>query len=100
MPDAGAVGWILHLADWSERGSHHQQQHEPRHHREAARTWRDCLDDCRARSLRLTDWEHRALYESTFKDTCVMDWTLEKSTMELAARLQVISLGPQKRSRG
>jgi hypothetical protein len=41
-----------------------------------------------------------ALYESTFKDACVMDWTREQATMELAARLQVISLGDQKRARG
>jgi hypothetical protein len=41
-----------------------------------------------------------ALYESTFKDACVMDWTREQATMELAARLQVISLGHQKRARG
>jgi len=33
-----------------------------------------------------------ALYEGTFKDACVMDWTQEQATMELAARLQVISL--------
>ena len=40
-----------------------------------------------------------ALYESTFKDACVMDWTLTETTMELTARLQVISLGHQKRGR-
>jgi len=34
-----------------------------------------------------------ALYEATFKDACVMDWTLQEATMEIAARLQVISLG-------
>lgn len=34
-----------------------------------------------------------ALYEGTFKDACVMDWTREQATLELAARLQVISLG-------
>ena len=34
-----------------------------------------------------------ALYESTFKDTCVMGWTLDEATMELAARLREISLG-------
>jgi len=34
-----------------------------------------------------------ALYESTFKDVCVMGWTQEQATMELTARLQVISLG-------
>ena len=41
-----------------------------------------------------------ALYESTFKDACVMASTLDKATMELAARLQVISLGHQKRGLG
>jgi hypothetical protein len=40
-----------------------------------------------------------ALYESTFKDACVMDWTLEQATMELTARLQVISVGHQRRAR-
>jgi hypothetical protein len=35
-----------------------------------------------------------ALYESNFRDACVMDWTQEQATMEFAARLQVISLGP------
>jgi len=34
-----------------------------------------------------------ALYESTFKDAFVMDWTHEEATTELAARLQVIDLG-------
>jgi hypothetical protein len=34
-----------------------------------------------------------ALYESTFRDVCVMEWTLDEATMELTARLQVISLG-------
>jgi hypothetical protein len=38
-----------------------------------------------------------ALYESTFKDACVMEWTQDQATMELTARLQVISLGNQKR---
>jgi len=38
-----------------------------------------------------------ALYESTFKDACVMDWTLEEAMTELAARLRVISLGHQRR---
>jgi AcrR family transcriptional regulator len=37
-----------------------------------------------------------ALYESTFKEACVMDWTLEEATMEATARLQVISLGHQR----
>lgn len=35
----------------------------------------------------------RALYEGTFKDACVMDWTQEQATKELADRLQVISVG-------
>jgi hypothetical protein len=34
-----------------------------------------------------------AVYEATFRDACVMDWTQHEATMELAARLQVISLG-------
>jgi hypothetical protein len=34
-----------------------------------------------------------ALYESTFRDACVMDWTQDEAAMELAERLQVISLG-------
>jgi hypothetical protein len=38
-----------------------------------------------------------ALYESTFKDACVMEWTQDQATMELTGRLQVISLGHQKR---
>jgi hypothetical protein len=33
-----------------------------------------------------------AVYESTFRDACVMEWTLEEATMELTARLQVINL--------
>jgi len=37
-----------------------------------------------------------ALYESTFKDACVMDWTLDEATMELTARLQLIDLGHSK----
>jgi len=41
-----------------------------------------------------------ALYESTFRDACVMDWTQEQATSELAARMLVISLGRQKRGRG
>ena len=38
-----------------------------------------------------------ALYENTFKDACVMEWTQDEATMELTARLQVISLGHQTR---
>lgn len=38
-----------------------------------------------------------ALYESTFRDACVMDWTEEEATMELAARLAVINLGAKAR---
>ena len=34
-----------------------------------------------------------AVYEATFRDACVMDWTLEETTMELIARLQVVSIG-------
>ena len=34
-----------------------------------------------------------AVYESTFRDACVMEWTLEETTMELTARLQSISIG-------
>jgi len=41
-----------------------------------------------------------ALYEGTFKDACVMDWTLEQAVIELVARLQMISLGHDKRGRG
>ena len=37
-----------------------------------------------------------ALYQSTFKNACVMGWTQEQATMELTARLQVISLGHHK----
>lgn len=33
-------------------------------------------------------------------DSCVMDWTQDEATMELTARLQVISVGHQKRDRG
>jgi hypothetical protein len=40
-----------------------------------------------------------ALYESTFKDACVMDWTQDEATAELIARRQVISLGQQTRGR-
>jgi hypothetical protein len=36
-----------------------------------------------------------AVYHSTFKDACVMNWMQDEATMELAARLQVISLGHQ-----
>src|SRR5262249_5548063 len=41
-----------------------------------------------------------ALYVSTFRDACVMDWTQAQATMELAARLEVVSLGQPKRTRG
>ena len=41
-----------------------------------------------------------ALYESTFKDACVMGWTQDEATMELSARLQVISLGRRTRGHG
>ena len=34
-----------------------------------------------------------SIYETTFRDACVMDWTLEETTMELSARLQVVSIG-------
>jgi hypothetical protein len=34
-----------------------------------------------------------AIYESTFRDACVMEWTLEETTMEMTARLQLVSLG-------
>jgi hypothetical protein len=34
-----------------------------------------------------------AVYEATFRDACVMEWTLEEVTMELAARLQAGSFG-------
>jgi hypothetical protein len=34
-----------------------------------------------------------AIYESTFRDACVMEWTLEEATMELSARLQSVSIG-------
>jgi hypothetical protein len=34
-----------------------------------------------------------ALYEASFRDACVMEWALHEATMELSARLQVISLG-------
>jgi hypothetical protein len=40
-----------------------------------------------------------ALYESTFRDACVMDWKQEQATMELTARLQLVSLGQQKPGR-
>jgi len=40
-----------------------------------------------------------AVYEGTFKAACVMDWTLEEAQMEIAARLQVVSLGQQRRDR-
>jgi len=38
--------------------------------------------------------------EITFRDACVMDWTLDEATMELIATLQAISLGHQKPGRG
>jgi len=41
-----------------------------------------------------------ALCESTFGDACVMDWTLEEATMELAARLRLVGLGRQRRGPG
>lgn len=41
-----------------------------------------------------------ALYESTFRDACVMDWTREQATTELTTRMQVISLGQRKRGGG
>jgi hypothetical protein len=34
-----------------------------------------------------------ALYEATFPDACVMEWTLDEATMELTEWLQAISLG-------
>jgi hypothetical protein len=34
-----------------------------------------------------------AVYEATFRDACVMEWILEEARMELAARLQVVSIG-------
>ena len=54
--------------------------------------------DC-ARQLWLPVAAVWAFYKSTFKDACVMDWTQEEATMELTARLQVISLGHQKQGR-
>jgi len=41
----------------------------------------------------------RALYESTFRDACVIDWMLDETTMELTARLQVIGLSHKNRER-
>ena len=41
-----------------------------------------------------------ALYENTFRDACVMDWTQEQATGELTARLLAISLGRDRRERG
>jgi hypothetical protein len=32
-------------------------------------------------------------YEVTFRDACVMEWTLEEATMDLTARLQDVSFG-------
>ena len=34
-----------------------------------------------------------ALYECTFRDACVMEWTYEETTMELTARLRVVNIG-------
>ena len=34
-----------------------------------------------------------AVYESTFRDAGVMEWTLDETTMELIARLQLVGLG-------
>ena len=34
-----------------------------------------------------------ALYECTFRDACVMEWTLEETTMELTGRLRLVTLG-------
>jgi hypothetical protein len=34
-----------------------------------------------------------AVYESTFRDACVMEWTLEETRLELTARLQLINIG-------
>lgn len=34
-----------------------------------------------------------ALYECTFRDACVMEWTCEETTMELMARLRVVDIG-------
>jgi hypothetical protein len=33
-----------------------------------------------------------AVYEITFRDACVMEWTLAETTMELAARLQSVNI--------
>jgi hypothetical protein len=34
-----------------------------------------------------------AIYESTFRDTSVLEWTFEEGAVELTARLQLINLG-------
>jgi hypothetical protein len=33
-----------------------------------------------------------AVYETTFRHACVMEWTLEETAMELTARLQLVNL--------
>jgi len=34
-----------------------------------------------------------AVYESTFRDACVMGWTLAETISEVADRLKVVTLG-------
>ena len=34
-----------------------------------------------------------AVYESTFRDACVMEWTLAETTSELNRRLMTVTLG-------
>jgi len=34
-----------------------------------------------------------AVYESTFRDACVMDWTFAETISEVADRLKVVTLG-------
>ena len=34
-----------------------------------------------------------AVYESTFRDACVMEWTLEETTAEVKQRLITVTLG-------
>ena len=34
-----------------------------------------------------------AIYEGTFRDACVMEWNLEETTSEVAARLKGVTLG-------